>query len=215
MLSLPFDTDVPSGAQGAITDYSPGLSGATGANVTWTADGRSGGAYNFSSASSRISVPSPLLNGTGDFTLSAWIRPNSFSAGTQQIMGNMQSDSSPTGVQFSLSGSALLLRAGQQSLQSGASALQAGTWTHVVAVRQNGQASLYVNGTSVQNGSLTGDAGSAGGFSIGNAYPSSSSFVGTIDEPEVFDRALSASEIASLYSGATTVSDRPVLISQG
>jgi hypothetical protein len=131
-------------------------------------------------------------------------------------MGNMMSDSSPAGVQLSLNGSSLLLRVGPQSLQSGASALQAGTWTHVAAVRQNGQSSLYVNGTLVANGSIDGGIGSSGAnFSIGNAYPSSSSLNGPIDEPEAFGRALSAGEIASLYADALTVSDRQLLISQG
>ena len=212
-LFLPFDEDVPSGEQGAITDYSPQLSGATGTNVTWIPGGRFGGAYNFSSSSSQISVPSQLLNGTGDFTLSAWMRPASLSAGAQPIMGNM--GASTSGVQLWLiNGPALLLEVGAQSLQSGTLALQAGNWTHVAAVRQGGQALLYVNGTLVANGSIDADAGSPGSFAIGNSYPSAA-FIGSIDEPEVFDRALSPSEIASLYDDALTVSDRPLAISQG
>ena len=215
VLSLPFGISVPAGEQGGITDYSPGLSGATGTDVAWIPDALFGGAYNFTLASSRISLPSQVLNGTGDFALSAWIRPHAFSPGTQQIMGNMQNGTT-RGVLFYLSGTppSLVLEVGSQSLRSDVLALPADAWTHVAAVRQNGQASLYVNGTLVENGTVSGDAGSAGAFSIGNAYPSSS-FAGLIGEPEVFDRALSQGEIASLYSGATTVSDRQVPISQG
>jgi hypothetical protein len=130
--------------------------------------------------------------------------------GGHQIMGNKNDTS---GVRLVISSDVPKLEIGAGSLSF--PTLQAeGEWMHIAAVRQAGEARLYMNGTLVESGTLAGDIGSTSSFMIGNAYDLGSPFVGTIDEVRVFDRALSDSEVKSLYSEAITVSSRPLGTSQ-
>lgn len=87
-----------------------------------------------------------------------------------------------------------------------ADSLPAGTWSHVVVTHDGttNAPTIYVNGvsqalTTVQtpSGSLTSDA--SNDLIIGNVSDASDPFDGKIDEVRVYNRALSATEIESLY----------------
>jgi len=80
-----------------------------------------------------------------------------------------------------------------------------GTWMNIALVAEGGTATYYVNGVSRDTLSYTQSSGSNpdSDFYIG-AYNNSGpdSFMeGLIDEVAVFDSALSASQIASIYNG--------------
>jgi len=79
---------------------------------------------------------------------------------------------------------------------------------------QSAAGRLYVNGVEAASGSMAGSIGSSDNFAIGNSPSSSEPFSGTIDEVNAFTRALSASEIASLYNESVSVSSRPLITSQ-
>lgn len=77
-----------------------------------------------------------------------------------------------------------------------------GVWHHVVEVFQSGVASgttFYVDGALVSTTTMT-VAFQTTRLAIGNNYGQSQYFNGRIDEPRVYNRALTAAEIASLYN---------------
>ncbi len=210
VLSLPFDIAVSSDQPGMITDYSRLLSHGTKTGATWTQNGKFGGAYVFAHPTDKITVPSSVLSGSGDFTMGAWVKPTMIS-GNHYILGN--ANASYDGVQLAITGDMLRLQVGFSSLSGGT--LPEGEWTHVAAVRQAGEAKVYLNGQMALSSPIEGNIGSSGNFIIGNSYSSSAPFYGTIDEVRVFSRALSDAELKSLYNESMTVSSRPLGTSQG
>lgn len=87
---------------------------------------------------------------------------------------------------------------------SGATTLSAGVIYHAVAVWDPANCSIYLNGVQDGTGAVTGAIGTQVGAlgigsrnSFGDLY-----FNGTLDEPAIWNRALSAAEVAALYAAA-------------
>src|SRR6185436_14496384 len=79
------------------------------------------------------------------------------------------------------------------------------TWTHLAATYTSGALNIYVNGVQVATQSVTGTIASStlplriGGNTVWGEY-----FAGTIDEVKVYNRVLSATEIAADMAGTPT-----------
>lgn len=153
-----------------------------------------------------------------NFTLTAWIKPNTIS-GTQTVIFK-GTRTVNFGYNFSIQNDGKLFcsledtnttgSAGNEIKVSSNSAIDANNFTHIAAVCNRSQntvtLSLFING--VPNGSNTGNCfGSLfkeGHFSIGGpdttvSNTSGWAFKGLIDEVVVFKGALSAAEINDLY----------------
>ena len=145
---------------------------------------------------------SSLALGLSDFTLSAWVKPT---AGTNQYGILAQYGSGGT------TGFTLCVYFGQLDFWSGSDisitaglVITAGTWWHVVATRTGGTLTLYVNGTSVATGSISSSYNFTDSpFKIGHGYGGYGYCNGSIDEVGVWGRALTFSEITSLYNSGT------------
>ena len=199
ILSMPFDANISSDLQGDIPDFSRSLSAGTKTGATWTSGGKIGGAYNFTSATDKIQLAGPLVSGTGDFTLAAWIYPMSAASHVEYIMGNYGSGNSG-GVEFYTSSNRLGLSIGS-AVTSSANSIQPNTWYHAAATRRNGQVALYINAAQDGNGALASSITGSRNFAIGNGPDyTTEDFMGTIDEVQVFSKALSADEIRGLYN---------------
>lgn len=75
------------------------------------------------------------------------------------------------------------------------------TWYHLVGVRKNNQAYLYVNGVQQTPGLVaTGNLSSSQPVYIGAPNVNGNYFSGSIDEVRFYNRALSDSEIQALYN---------------
>jgi hypothetical protein len=175
------------------------------------------GAASFAGGSSQslTKTDNASLSITGNLTLVAWIRPTSVS-GDNAIMGksdgasdrsyyfyldagNLKAKISPTG-----SGAAQPL---------GVTTLSTNTWYHVALVYNGTDIRLYLDGVLDANGAsnpLTYSSGihdSSTAFAIGARGDGADYFDGQIDEVAVFNRALTADEISSVYenglNGAT------------
>jgi hypothetical protein len=86
-------------------------------------------------------------------------------------------------------------------------------WTHVALTYDGSTITVYANGVAVGTESKTGnitDDGSSAPFNIGGRSDCCF-YTGGIDEVEVFDRALSASEIKGLYEAGSTGKCAPPL----
>jgi hypothetical protein len=73
------------------------------------------------------------------------------------------------------------------------------TWYHVAAVAENGVHRLYIDGQLVDETTNTWNSSQGKTLTIGNHQDNISAFNGILDDFHVYDRALLASEIDSLY----------------
>ncbi len=147
---------------------------------------------------------------TGNITLSAWI--NTTSSSTQDIIGK---DSISSGTRsFNLvlvSGVARLtvFKSNSASSVNSTSSVDDGNWHHVLGVNDGTDLKIYVDG--VLEGTNSGGGGTfdngTSDFNIGSrdAGPQSIIFNGAIDEPAIFDYALTSTQVLDIYgSGVPT-----------
>ena len=88
--------------------------------------------------------------------------------------------------------------------------LTAGTWYHVVLTYQNRTQNIYVNGVLTAGSfSPVGDSdgnvdSGTGNLTVGDLGTRGNYFTGLIDDVRIYNRVLSATEIANLYKSAVT-----------
>jgi hypothetical protein len=155
-------------------------------------------AKNFNGTTDTITIASstPLGFGLNPFTLSAWIKPNS--------TGSLNRIFSRSGFAFEFgygNGDSALYWYDGTWRSSGVS-INLNEWTHVAITRSGSSYTIYKNGigTTVAGG----NPNVWGIFYIGGAA-GSSAFPGAIDDARAYNYALSAIDIAQLYSAAKTV----------
>ncbi len=143
------------------------------------------------------------------FTISAWVKPSSY-ADYRAIFSKRDSYSS-AGMRFQWylirnSGRVAIGRIGSTRTFNYAPPL--GTWTHLTLVLTSGSTVLYVNGQSHQSdgGIVLGTKATANTVIGNTGEPASSGdgdpYDGVIDELRVYNRALTAQEVASLHEEA-------------
>ena len=156
---------------------------------------------------SYIQLPANIAKGSA-FTFAAWVYWNG-GANWQRIFdfgSPSTSQSGPSQYMFLTPNSGSNLRfainngSGEQIVQT--SALASGSWQHVAVTLNGSTAVLYVNGAQVVSGSAT---NSPSAFSPIKNYLGKSQFAdplfnGKLDEVEIADYAMSATQIAVLYN---------------
>lgn len=156
-------------------------------------------------------VPGGVSEGIFDlqaFTLSAWIFPKTPLHTAHQTIVKRGSTETMT-YRLSLKGedNKLYLVVTHQyapttTTINSDSALTLDQWNHVVGIHDGQQLSLYVN-SSPEGSTTTGRAlvqGGEKGLDIGGASGTSQNFRGLIDDVQIYNYALSASQVSSLYS---------------
>lgn len=179
-----------------------------------TATGLVGQAFSFNGAT-EVDVPdAATLNPTAQATMEAWINP---SALPQQVNTFYNKESSSNTVQYEMSvfGSACSnMQAGELGIYFNTSSavddcsgwmgshavIPTGSWSHVAATYDGSQISVYVNGALTRRFAATGALPvTTGLFKLGARTVNSEHFTGLVDEPALYDRALSAGEIQAIY----------------
>jgi len=131
-------------------------------------------------------------------TWSGWIRPTGTS-GWQVIFG-MEDGGWDRFLIIENGGLGLSMGITSNRWQTGRS-VTAGVWQHVVAIYDNGSMRFYHNGTEFTTSSTEGNHSSNGTFTIGaNQNGGANFYTGLIDEVAVWNEALTASEITTLYN---------------
>lgn len=168
-----------------------------------------------------VTVPdtSGALNITGDLTIAMWINPNSITcSGPDPAYALVSKRSANHATPYELyigCGGTLNLHAWATKIQwptfTATGAIATGVWQHVAVTRSfsgtNSTVTFYIDG--VEAGSSTLDTGPAqassdplwisrDGYHTG--YTSQGSYAGLMDEVQIYDRALSASEITRIYT---------------
>lgn len=157
----------------------------------------------------RITVPgSPTLNainGSTRISMEAWIRPETLTLANNfgiALCGNAN-DQNYLGINPSLTPKAFASYriGGTQRTLTGGEVLRVNTWYHLVATYDGAYFRLYENGRDIGSMAVTGviDWGTSG-LLIGAHHTNGFEFTGRIDESEIYDRALTATEVADHYS---------------
>lgn len=196
---------------------SKGSNNGTDTSITYsTGNGKFGQGAGFTAGSSMITVGTDSsLNCSSAITISMWVNPATFSAGAKAFYfrGNATFTSYLDFRQKSNAGNLQYITSvggAETDWETDASHLTAGTWTHVAVVHTSGSEPLiYVNGSSVaitktygSGNSLPNVATGLAGF--GEEVDTVKEYGGAMDDAAIFSRALSASEVASIYNEAST-----------
>ncbi len=153
------------------------------------------------------------LDITGDLTICCWVKPESLSnvgffVTKWATSGNQRSYMLYT---YGVAGgdvTAALSDNGTDLAWANTvgSVLSTGTWAHVAVVYNGTDIRIYVDGALSENGSDNPKTYSSGIYNgtadvrVGGRDGSSNYFDGLMDEVAIFDRALSAEEIADIYN---------------
>jgi RNA polymerase sigma factor (sigma-70 family) len=199
---------------GKITDHSGKGNHGVAAGVRWTADGQRGGAYEFTAEGDEIVISNNKSLNPKQLTLAAWIKTSYTNDKWRRIFDKSYSK----GYALSIAGDwqKNKLR-GQLSLEMGPgnhliltrTNVADGQWHQVVATFDGTDESLFVDG-QLEAGPLRWKKGEQVGATDFNLVIGcnrsnlkeddlGSSFRGLIDEPMMWNRALSTNEVAFLY----------------
>jgi hypothetical protein len=175
------------------------------------ADGRVGRAFNFGGSDDYVQALSPvgLPVGNSPRTIMLWFKTPSNWGDSYQVViqygGN--SPGSKFGIYIPDYWSRTLSFWGEQSDFAGSTPLQLNTWYHGAVTYDGSVRTLYLNGqyeTSLAQPLNT--QINAGGFTIGRTSSFdniTSQWNGLVDEAMIFNRALSAEEIAAIYAAGS------------
>lgn len=168
--------------------------------ATWTPSGRAGGALTFDGSNDMVTVADAAsLDLTAGMTIDAWVRP--------EVIGDWSTvvlKEAAGGLAYGLYASDNGSRAaGYVNVGGGDEAafspgdISTGTWTHLALTFDGASLRLYVDGTLVRTTAVSGPIRTTtralriGGNAVWGEW-----FSGTIDEVNVYDRALTPAEIA-------------------
>jgi hypothetical protein len=132
----------------------------------------------------------PISGFSQQFTIIAWIK--STVAGREQHIADF------SGSQFYKS-AANMLHTASWSTAGGATGIALNTWYQVAQIRDSSKVDLYLNGNFDGTGTLGGNPGS--NFTVGDLYGHAGGyrFGGSIARVEVYNRALTATEIQNNF----------------
>jgi len=165
--------------------------------------GKRGTALNFSATNDKVQTSDPILSGTGDFTITAWVN-RSVNGTVDYIAGNYGSGAYVTGIEFYVLNSNKLCVFIDGSVVS-TQLLNIDTWYHVAVTRTSGAIKLYVNGAQDGSGTLAGSI-SGGNLAIGNGPNyTTERFEGKIDEVKIYNYARTAAQITYDYNKGAPV----------
>jgi alpha-L-arabinofuranosidase B-like protein/concanavalin A-like lectin/glucanase superfamily protein/lamin tail-like protein len=187
-------------------------SGATGPRVP----GEIGNAVSLSGNGEYVSLPNGIVSGLHDFTVSAWVNPSAntawsrvfdFGTGTSNYMFlTLSAGGGP--VRFAITATG---NGAEQQLNAPGN-LPLNTWSHVTVTLSGTTGTLYVNGQPVAtNTNMTLNPAALGATNqdwIGRSQFGADPFLdAAVDDFQIYDRALSATEVASLASGQPGAGD--------
>jgi len=169
-----------------------------------------GGVFDGSSSYTTINSTSttPFDASSEDFSISAWINVSSFQ-NDACVISKWGSTSTDQSYFFGFNGSAdntkliVYEKSGSTThvINSTSTTITTGNWFHVAYVRNSTQTIIYINGVAETfSNTNTINSGNSQPIIVGrqDGYPGTS-FNGKIDQMRLFNKALSSSEVTTLY----------------
>jgi Concanavalin A-like lectin/glucanases superfamily/Immunoglobulin I-set domain len=190
-------------AEGSVADYFGTNNGVLIDGVDF-APGEVGQAFNFNGTDQYVDVANNAgLNPTTSLTLEAWVNLRAFAPGASPII---KSASTTNGYSLECGDDGNVrfyaYAAGPNAwVGTPGVPLQLNIWTHVAGVYDGTNIYLYVNGTFAGSASVTGGIVPSGNdLQIGHDPSVPSRYLnGLVDEASIYNTALSAAQILSLY----------------
>jgi hypothetical protein len=168
-------------------------------------------AFDFDGSGDSVTIPAdPSLEFSGDFTVDLWVNLDTQAQCNYKSFVNHQDFPSREGwilVDNCPSGQDILFRTLDgvvTDAKFSRTLLVPGTWHHVAGVHQGTSNKIYLDG-------VLKDARSGAAFqpNVGANLSSGAGVDGRFDEIEIFDRALSTSEIQAIYDAGTAGKCKP------
>ncbi|WP_329568476.1 LamG-like jellyroll fold domain-containing protein [Kitasatospora sp. NBC_01266] len=189
------------------------------AGSSWSGDSTRGTVVSFNGSNGYGATSGPVLNTSQSFSVAAWVKLNSLSSGTAIVSQSGTNASnfflyySPWAHSWAFAINSADATTNSMTAiygpNSGSSSPQTGVWAQVAGVYNAGtqQMQLYVNGTLAASGAYTGTTwNAAGALQVGRDM-SSGSYTnyanGSISDLQVYQRALTADEAATINSSAS------------
>ena len=173
--------------------------------------GKIGSALSFCNSTAYATLPTGAVSGlTGDYTVSAWVNPASnaswqrlFDIGSSSNASMFLTLNDGTELRYAITTSGA---GGEQRLNSSTKTLPLNQWSLVTVTVAGTTGTLYVNGQVVATNTAMTLHPSAFGQSTKNyigksQYGSDPALNATVDDFNIYSRALSAAEVATLASG--------------
>jgi hypothetical protein len=191
------------GSGTTLADSSGNNHPATLTNGGWATDATRGAVASFNGTSSVATTAGPVLNTSTSYSVSAWVKmtnTTTYNTIVEQAPGNFF-------LQYNKGANAWSFIVNNTSSGGGQTNAHATTppvlnvWTHLVGVHDAvaHTLSLYVNGTLAGTASYSTPWASAGPLEIGHAG-AGNYFPGQISDVQVYQRALTAANVRSMYS---------------
>ena len=156
-----------------------------------------------------VQLPAGIVAGLTDFTVAAWVNPASiatwnrvFDFGDGENVYMFMTVSAGVAPRFAIT----VNSNGHEQQLNAPAALPAGAWSHLAVTLSGTTATLYVNGTAVDtNTAMTLNPAGLGATTqnyIGKSQWPDPYLNATVDEFQIYSRALSADEVQSLLTSA-------------
>ena len=159
------------------------------------------------------SLPTGIVSGLADFTIAAWVKPDSlatwqrifdFGSSTSSYMFLTTRPSTAGGLRF-----AITTGSGEQQVNT-STPLTIGVWQHVAVTLRGSTATIYLNGTAVgTNASMSLRPSSLGqttnNFIGKSQFAADPALAAAVDDFRIVSRGLTAAEVAALASPDVTV----------
>lgn len=174
---------------------------------TWQtgANCKAGSCLNFG-GDSYVSVSTLNNSSYKPITYEAWVKPNSTASG-QSIVGRDTNGNTTTGMIGIYNYDADTLATNEYAYYTGGSVFGSnyevvtGQWAHIVFTwNSDNTATWYINGVQTRSASFTATSNANIEFRIGGRASSDAFYNGLVDEIRIYNRALSAAEVADIYN---------------
>lgn len=191
-----------------ITDYMGNNNGTSQQNTTaLQTTGKNGGALMFNGTSDYASIPDNASLKPAAITVSAWIKTSDVTQNYAMFASKSSNGGDGWNLRFnSVSGKPMFIALVgdtfvDQSLYSVSIAAANDQWTHVVGVYDGNAVKTYVNGDLSGSYSISGNLVFNTDDLLLGRRADGFYFNGSIDDVQIYNRALSADEITALYNG--------------
>jgi hypothetical protein len=197
-------------APAGLVDFWPGDRSANdfvGANhgtltngATYTDSGKVGAAFIFDGADDFVDITSTINLGS-TFSVELWIYPTS-SGSLQHLVATNPSGGTNYGSLYFSTDHIEYRQGGAQRAVTPATSVPLNAWTHVALTYNGSVAQLYLNGTASGSASAVHAETFNNPLRFGySSIPQSQFFQGRLDEISLYNAALSAAEVLSIFNG--------------
>ncbi|MFM7244410.1 MAG: rhamnogalacturonan lyase B N-terminal domain-containing protein [Planctomycetaceae bacterium] len=194
-----------------LADATGNGNAATLAGAATLVTGLRGNAVKFSGG--HATLPTGIVSGLGDFTIAAWVKPDSiatwqrifdFGSSTSSSMFLTTRPTTAGGLRF-----AITTGSGEQQVNT-ASPLAVGVWQHVAVTLRGSTATIYLNGTAVGANAAVSLRPSSLGQTTNNfigksQFAADPALAAAVDDFRIYARGLTAAEVQALAAPDVTI----------